>query len=633
MRTGETFGRYRIEKWLASGGMGDLFVAVENGPAGFERRVVIKRILPHLARNETFVQRFLDEARIVAQLQHGNIVPVFETGVERGEYYIAMEYLPGWDLKTILDASRERGEPIPIPIALMIGVEVARGLAYAHRKEDDSGRPLGIIHRDVSPSNILVGRDGVVKITDFGIAKAAGKLFESVTGMLQGKFPYMSPEQAAGLELDRRSDVFSLGVVLWEALTGRCLFDGDSDTAVLRQIQTLDPPPPSLSRPEVPEALDEVILKALRRDRRERYQVAEELEQALNGILVSRYTGVGPSSLVSYLERLFPEERKRTPVSFDDLLAAGLDGPGSWQPGDTASTLLGAADAGVAPQRVTEARSQSATGYGLQDPLQAEPPGEPSGEGRRPVLLVWGLVTVAVLVAAVAAVATVASRRPATLEVTTRPGGAWVWIDGVVPTTRPTPASGALVITGLPPRDEPYRLSIRWPGYPPVSLSVRLEPGETRVLDMVSQPELREESPDVPAEDPEERPSKAGGWPPAGWSAQVAAALARSSGAGAGMGATRPKAPARSKKAVATRGPRGWVAIRCVPWGTIGIGGKTIDNYGIVELPVGRHVATCVNPVSGKRASMPVEVEAWPRSEATDHTAIIRIGDPGGRGR
>ncbi|MBM4321232.1 MAG: hypothetical protein FJ125_15100, partial [Deltaproteobacteria bacterium] len=327
--TGKPFGRYVLERPLASGGMGQLFIGIMPGPAGFERRVAIKRILPHLCGSDEFVRRFIDEARIVVQLQHGNIVPVFEMGVEGDEYYIAMEYLPGWDLKAVLQRCREAGSSFPVPLALLLGIEVARGLAYAHRKTDEQGRELSIIHRDVSPSNILLGRDGVVKITDFGIAKAASKMVDSITGMLRGKFGYMSPEQASGNDLDRRSDIFSLGVVLWEVLVGRRLFDAESDTAILRKIQACEVTPPSACRSDVPIEVDVPIMRCLVRDRRQRFSFAEELEQELTALLVRLYTGTGASSLAAFLLDLFPEERRKaTPAvgaSFDDLLRAGLE--------------------------------------------------------------------------------------------------------------------------------------------------------------------------------------------------------------------------------------------------------------------------------------------------------------------
>jgi serine/threonine protein kinase len=194
--SGQPFGRYRLLSLIGKGGMGEIYLALGPGVAGVEKRLAIKKLLPALAEDPGFVARFLDEARLVVDLSHGNIVPVFEAGQVGRDYFLAMEYVEGWNLRELGEAAAASGKPLPLPMALYIAMEVSRGLDYAHRKQGPDGRPLGIIHRDVSPQNILVSRDGDVKIVDFGIAKAAGKTQRTHTGSLLGKFAYMSPEQA-----------------------------------------------------------------------------------------------------------------------------------------------------------------------------------------------------------------------------------------------------------------------------------------------------------------------------------------------------------------------------------------------------------------------------------------------------
>ncbi|MFN7147789.1 MAG: serine/threonine-protein kinase, partial [Myxococcota bacterium] len=225
------FGRYQLLERIAAGGMAEVFLARSFGVEGFEKRLVIKRILPELAQNPRFVQMFVHEAKLSVSLAHPNIVQVFDLGKVGDDPYMAMEYIQGRDLTQVLRVLRRNGERLPIPIAVTIAAAVARGLAYAHARAAPDGRPLHIVHRDVSPHNIMVSYEGDVKLVDFGIARLVGER-EGADAKRPGggKFAYMSPEQAAGKPLDHRSDIFSLGVVLFEMLAGRRLFaDGDPD--------------------------------------------------------------------------------------------------------------------------------------------------------------------------------------------------------------------------------------------------------------------------------------------------------------------------------------------------------------------------------------------------------------------
>jgi serine/threonine protein kinase len=275
------FGKYRLQERIALGGMAEVFRAVAEGPAGVEKVVALKRILPLLSGAGEFVTMFIDEARIAASLTHVNIAQVLEFGEVNGQFYLAMELVEGADLARLADAARALGRRLsPAEVAFIVG-EAARGLAYAHDKRGADGNPLGIVHRDVSPQNILISYAGEVKLADFGIAKAIGKLHKTESGAVMGKLRYMSPEQVLGEPLDGRSDLFALGVVMHEMLTGRTLFDGDNPGRVAEQVKLAEAKPPSASAPSVPAELDRVCAKLLARAREERYERAAEVARDL----------------------------------------------------------------------------------------------------------------------------------------------------------------------------------------------------------------------------------------------------------------------------------------------------------------------------------------------------------------
>jgi len=280
----ETFGRFTLQRRLGAGGMGEVFLATDPATT---TPIVVKRILPHLLENPRFLRLFLDETRIAARLEHPNVVRIFELGEAGGTWFVAMEHVPGKDLRELLKRSRELGHHVPLEVVVSIGVEIARGLAYAHHATDAQGRQLRIVHRDVSPHNVLIAKDGRVKLIDFGVAKAANKSVHTATGILKGKFPYMSPEQAQARPVDPRTDVFALGIVLWEALCARYLFRGKSDAATLKLVREALVPPPSTLRDDVPEGLERVLLKALKKDPKDRYQTADAFREALDNVLAA----------------------------------------------------------------------------------------------------------------------------------------------------------------------------------------------------------------------------------------------------------------------------------------------------------------------------------------------------------
>lgn len=300
------YGQYLLLDRVAMGGMAEVFRAKRKGVEGFEKIVAVKRILPHLSDNKDFVEMFIDEAKMVAGLSHPNIAQIFDLGKIEDTYYIAMEYVDGKDLRAILERARRQERTIPVELAGLIAARVGSALAYAHRQKDDEGRELRIVHRDVSPPNILISTEGEVKLVDFGIAKAAIKATHTDSGSLRGKLLYMSPEQAWGRPIDKRSDIFSLGLVLFEMLTGRCLFTGDSEMSILERVREARLISPSAINPAVPIELEAVITRALKKDPELRYQDASDMLRDLDSYL-RRRSAVGAAELARLVRELFAE--------------------------------------------------------------------------------------------------------------------------------------------------------------------------------------------------------------------------------------------------------------------------------------------------------------------------------------
>jgi serine/threonine protein kinase len=303
---GRPYGPYTLVKRIAVGGMAEVFKATQSGALGFKKVLAVKRLLPHLARNQELVDLFINEAKVVAPLSHPNIVPIFDLGRIENSYYIAMEYVHGRDLRSIERRAAERGPRIPHALSVLVAMRICSALGYAHRKKDARGEAMGIVHRDVSPQNILIAFEGSVKLTDFGIARAASKSTVTDRQQLRGKLSYMSPEQARGETTDHRSDIFCLGIVLYEMLTGQRPFQSDSEASILEKVRAGHVPPPREVDPSVPERLERVVLKALHPDPDERYQDAGGLLRALE----RGQELVGERDMAGYLEELFdPRER------------------------------------------------------------------------------------------------------------------------------------------------------------------------------------------------------------------------------------------------------------------------------------------------------------------------------------
>ncbi len=299
-------GRYQIIGRLATGGMAEVYLALSGDIPGFRTLAVVKRILPHLSSNNQFIRMFLDEARIASLLDHPNVVRIVEVGHDGDDYFLAMELVQGKPLSAVLrKAARERKPPSPALAAYVIA-QAASGLAYAHSLTDGDARPMGVVHRDVSPQNVLISFEGAIKMIDFGVARAYGRVAHTSPGGLKGKIDYMSPEQASAEEVDHRADVFALGIVLWEILTGKRLFRRDTELATMRAIVD-DPIPKPSEVAAVPPELEAIVMRALRKRRDARFATAGEMADALEKYALS-HDGFSPSQVAGYMKGLFRTE-------------------------------------------------------------------------------------------------------------------------------------------------------------------------------------------------------------------------------------------------------------------------------------------------------------------------------------
>lgn len=329
---GTWLGRHQLLHRLAVGGMAEIYLARATGIEQFEKLLVLKRMLPQYAADHRFIRMFLDEARLAATLTHPNIAHVYDIGCGDGQYYFTMEHIHGEDLAAVLHACRTAGRPVPLAHALTVVTGVAAGLHAAHEKRGADGALLGVVHRDVTPSNILVGYDGSVKVVDFGIAKVAAQHGTTRTGGFMGKARYASPEHVRGEQLDRRSDLFSLGILLYELTTGTRPFDGDSDFAVMQSIVSSAPRSPACGRAEYPAALSDIVMRALARDREARFATAQDMQLALEALARQAQVSLSSVMLAGYMAELFGDklaawhEARRAGRSLTDHVIATITG-------------------------------------------------------------------------------------------------------------------------------------------------------------------------------------------------------------------------------------------------------------------------------------------------------------------
>ena len=302
--------RYRVIERLASGGMAEVFLAESAGIEGFKKQVAIKRVLPHLSEKKRFISMFLDEARLSAHLSHSNVAQVFDIGVGDNAYFIVMEYVDGADLKAVIEWMKKSGRPIPVEHAAFITAKICEGLTYAHELKGNDGVPFKIVHRDMSPPNVLITKYGEVKIVDFGLAKATSQLEKSEAGIIKGKFSYLSPEAAQGLDVDPRTDIFAAGIILWEMLAGRRLFFGDTDYQTVKMVQEAQIPLLSAMDKGVPIELDRIIARSLAKDRDSRYRTAREFGRDLTVFLYKFGRPVGAYDIAELVRGAMSMRRK-----------------------------------------------------------------------------------------------------------------------------------------------------------------------------------------------------------------------------------------------------------------------------------------------------------------------------------
>jgi serine/threonine protein kinase len=442
------FGKYTLMRRIAVGGMAEIFLALHRAVAGFEKLVVIKRILPAMNKDAAFIDMLLHEARVAATFNHPNIVQTFDVGQVDGTYFLAMEHIHGEDVRAIVRAMRPKGlVEFPLEHALSIARGTCAALSYAHEKRDLEGRLLGIVHRDISPQNVLVTYTGDVKVVDFGVAKSAQASEDAKAGQLKGKIPYMSPEQAQAQPLDHRSDLFAVGILLFELTTGRRLFKGANDLETLELIVHHDYPRPSSLVPGYPAELERIVLRALEKDREKRYQNAREFQSDLETFIRDQRIPASQVALAKWMEHLFDDKLAAHKETLQDIkvladeLGTSADFTFPGQTGVTGLTsltsLTGVAGASVEASAapVTPPKRSSA-------PLLAALLLAGAGVG---AWLALGRTTPAPAPATAAAPVEAPAAVKGTLEVVSDPPGAAIWIDGDLRPEK-TPAK----IAGLP---------------------------------------------------------------------------------------------------------------------------------------------------------------------------------------
>jgi len=454
---GEQFGKYVLVGEIGVGGMAEVFLAIQTGLQGFLKVVTLKRVLPHLATHD-FIAMFIDEARIAARLEHPNIVKTFEFGEHEGQYFTVMEYLAGEDLGSTMNRAAISKQQLGFNMAAMVVSQLCNGLHFAHELTDTAGRPLGLVHRDINPSNIIITYAGEVKVIDFGVAKFNTSGSKTMTGTIKGKLAYMSPEQILARGIDRRSDIFSLGVVLWELVTGCRLFARESDAATLYAIMNDPIPKARRHRPTVPEELEKIISTALARTPADRYETCEEMQAALDQFL-STQPKFDLKSLAGALEGLFGSTRAEAKRSI-------------------AATRALSKNVSLVMKLRTDVRE------GLAKQLTVRQHSEPITVVR--TRKAFGGIAALVIVATLGGLGYLLLRNPSTAKGTagvsevnalasakidSRPSGAAIFVRGE-PTGLVTPAT----LTGLTPGDVEVRIELS--GHTPQSHRFNLKAGE-----------------------------------------------------------------------------------------------------------------------------------------------------------
>lgn len=485
------FGKYTLLRRLATGGMAELFLALQKSVAGFEKIIVIKRILPSMNSDQAFIDMLLHEARIAATLSHPNVVQIYDVGHAEGAYYIAMEHIHGEDLRSIVRQMKKlQMAEFPLEHALAIILGVCAGLAYAHEKRGLDGEPLRIVHRDISPQNVVVTYGGDIKVVDFGIAKSGSHVGEDTkSGRLKGKVPYMSPEQARGEAIDWRSDIFAAGIILFELTTGKRLFKGRTELETLRLICDREYPFPSKIRAGYPPRLEQIVMRALSKDREQRYQSAREMQADLEAYIRDERVAVSTIAMRDWMQTLYTDKLAEQKEALHDLkqladviAAQNITGIGGYDAVESTTSHTGFS---VVPASTGSLESASGTA---------------SSRGKSIGLVAMGLVAlVAVSLGtyafvrmrtvdaptSISASAASAPVRPSIEEVAafgsvqllTRPEGASIWIDGALRSEK-TPAT-----IGKLPCGTPIDLKLTMDGFAPVREQVTLKADDTLRID------------------------------------------------------------------------------------------------------------------------------------------------------
>ena len=619
----EHIGRYQLLARLASGGMAEIFLARQTGIGGFEKLVVVKRILPHLAREQAFVEMFLDEAVIAAQLNHPNVVQIYDLGESERSYYIAMEYLEGESLGHLVSEGVRQGQPLGPGLAANLIAQVCDGLHYAHTLEDEQGRPLGIVHRDISPHNVIVLFSGTAKLVDFGIAKAATKVHQTQVGTLKGKLTYMSPEQCLGKTVDSRSDLFSLGVVLWELLARKRLFKRDAEPAIIRAI--VDEPIPEVRqvRDDVPQALAAVVERALQKEPGARFASAAEMAAALRDFMHQADQDASPQAVEGYALAVLGDQARTKKRLLEQIRRGGAAATPARQLKPKSDSIPSRARAESAAQLA--AMAEAATRIRTEDEDLAVPPAAGGVRWLRPLLiglllcaagglgLWWLFGQPATGPQAPAAVEPppadepppapqpepalqsepqpddqsepepAPKRRPdpARLAVRSTPEGCTVQLDGRA-LDRPTPIDELKVEPGAE-----HRVTVRCADHQPSEQRFAARPGERVSLAFAPAPAAKPPRSRPPAATRTGRRSRPGPAPEPG---------------------TPAGAKPRPKPAPAARGQ---LNLNTKPWSEVSLGGRKLGITPLlgIELPAGQHDLLCVNPGRGISKTIRVTIE------------------------
>jgi serine/threonine-protein kinase len=579
---GTQIGKYLVHRKLAEGGMAEIFLASALGPEGFEKRVVIKRIRSGFATDPLFIEMFISEARLASKLNHANIVQIFDFDRHEDSFYIAMEYVRGQSLADATQRATELSVPVHPLLAAQIAAEIARGLSFAHRLTE-AGQPLNIVHRDVTPHNVLLSYEGSVKLTDFGIAKSGARA--STIGTLKGKFAYMSPEQSRGEAVDNRTDIFALGITLWELLTGARLFNADSDVGVLRAVQEREIVPPHQLNPLVDENLGAIVDRALQRDREARFQSSAELERALTRYVVSTCENPELTDVGLWMRELFPMEAGRTEAT----VVPPISNPGRVAGSTVRSGPAMVADPGGPVQ--LDSTSEPFPLAGIKyDPTIALNPAGPRSRPR----------AASHVTPIVPANGQTQSRSPPVRRIRWIPpaalavllvGSAAVLAPRILRSGGPAPAPGTGAATDVekkPPIEKDARLELK-----PQALSTPASPG------IPAPPETETpRAPDLGSTPPPETPDRRAPPPPTKRGKRVSQAPAAISSP-THQSPSRPEpAPAIGPNPASALAP-GKLVLTVSPWGDVTIDGKRLgEQVGRkeIELPAGDHVLEVQGP-------------------------------------